>query len=82
MGEAQIIFDRIVAFIINPFIFLLFAIGFLVFLWGIMQFIWKADSEDGRKTGRDHMIWGIIGMFIMVAAWGIIRIITNTFGIR
>ncbi|MBI2617936.1 hypothetical protein HYW58_00565 [Candidatus Kaiserbacteria bacterium] len=72
---------RIETFIINPLLLLFFAFGLLFFLWGMVQFIWKADSEDGRKTGVQHMLWGIIGMFIMVAAYGIINLIVNTFGL-
>ncbi|OGG54682.1 hypothetical protein A3D62_03275 [Candidatus Kaiserbacteria bacterium RIFCSPHIGHO2_02_FULL_49_11] len=81
LGGAQIIFDRIIAYIIDPIVFLIFALGLMVFLWGVMQFIWKADSEDGREAGKQHMIWGIAGMFIMIAAWGIVRLITRTFGL-
>lgn len=73
--------ERISNFIINPLLLLLFAVGFLYFLWGIMTFIWKADSDEGRKTGIQHMLWGIIGMFIMGAVLGIINIIEGTFGI-
>lgn len=66
-------------FIIDPLLLIFFAAGFLYFLWGITVFIWKSDSEEGRSTGIKHMFWGVIGMFIMVAAWGIINIIKGTF---
>lgn len=81
MNGADVIIDRIVAVLINPAIYLLFALAFLYFLWGVTVFIWKSDSEDDRKTGVQHMLWGVIGMFIMVSAFGIINLIENTFGI-
>jgi ABC-type phosphate transport system permease subunit len=81
MNGADVIIDRIVAVIINPLIYLLFAVAFLYFLWGVMMFIWKSDSDDDRKTGVRHMLWGIIGMFIMIAAFGIINLIENTLGL-
>ncbi|MEK9131845.1 MAG: hypothetical protein AAB447_02970 [Patescibacteria group bacterium] len=28
------------------------------------------------------MIWGIIGLFVMVAVWGLVALIGGTFGIR
>lgn len=80
MTAATLIY-RIETFIINPILLLLFSIGFLYFLWGITMFIWKADSDEGRSTGVKHMLWGIIGMFIMTVAWGIIDLIANTFGL-
>lgn len=67
--------------IIQPLIILLFALAILVFLWGIFEFIRDAESSDGREKGKQHMIYGIIGIVIMVAVWGIIGILKNTFGI-
>jgi uncharacterized membrane protein len=64
--------------IINPLIELLFAAGLVFFLWGLAQFIMNADSDEGRTKGKQHMIWGIIGMFIMVGAYAIINILSNT----
>lgn len=76
----EVIIQRFEKFIIDPLILLLFALGFLYFLWGIVVFIWKADSDEGRETGRKHMIYGIIGMFVMIAVYGIINLIVRTFG--
>ena len=80
MGVSSVV-DRITDAIIDPVVFLLFALGFLYFLWGITVFIWKADNEEARTTGIKHMLWGVIGMFIMVAALGITKIIEKTFGL-
>ena len=67
--------------IIDPLIVLLFGLALAYFLWGGFEFVRNSDSDEGRDTGRRHMLWGIIGMFIMVAAWGIINLIINTFGL-
>ena len=64
--------------IITPIIYLLFALAIVYFVWGVMVFIQNAEAPDKRKEGYDHMIWGIIGIFIMVSAIGIINIITAT----
>lgn len=72
---------KINQYILNPIIVLLFAIALLVFFWGIVEFIRDAGSEDGRENGKRNILWGIVGMFVMVAVYGIIRIILNTIGI-
>ncbi len=72
---------KIVDAILNPLIALLFGLALLLFIWGMVQFIWTADTEDGRDTGKRHMLWAIIGMFVMVAAYAILKIAANTFGI-
>ena len=79
--EVSVIVGKLNEFIIGPILLLLFTLGFLYFLWGVATFIWNSESEEGRKTGTKHMIWGIIGMFIMAAASGIVKLIDNTFGL-
>jgi len=64
--------------IINPLIGFFFALALVMFLWGVFEFIAGADNEEKRKTGGQHMIWGIVGIFIMVSVFGIMRLICNT----
>ena len=64
-------------------LFITFVSGFslIVFMWGIVKYLWKGDSEDARQKGKQLMIWGLIGLFVMFAVWGIVALIGNTFGI-
>ena len=75
------IINKVILQIINPLIPVLIGIGLIVFFWGIIQFVLNADSEEKRATGKQHMIWGIIGMFIMVSVWGIIYLLLDFFGV-
>ena len=77
-ANAPDLLNRISTHIINPVIYILFAAAFVVFVWGVVQFIVNSDNEEARSTGAKHMIWGIIGMVVMVGAQGIIGIINNT----
>ena len=81
MNSAKTLIDKIGTNILNPLIYLMFAVAILVFLWGVFQFVMNLESEDGRKTGAMHMLWGIIGMTIMVGAFGIIAIIKRSIGL-
>ncbi|MGM0482459.1 MAG: hypothetical protein ACQEP6_01160 [Patescibacteria group bacterium] len=75
------ILARINENILNPLILLLFFGAFIVFFWGLINFISKAESEEARTVGKSHMLWGIIGITIMVCAYAILGMITGTFGI-
>jgi hypothetical protein len=75
------VIQRINGFIINPIIGFLFALAFIFFLWGAAEFLFQADSEAAREKGKQHMIWGLVGMFIMFAAFAIIRLIASTIGV-
>jgi hypothetical protein len=70
--------QKLVDVIVNPLIRLMFIIAFLVFLWGMVEFIRTADNESGRDKGKQHMLWGVVGMAIMVSATGIISILQGT----
>lgn len=67
--------------ILYPFIALLSAVAFLVFLWGCAQYIFNAANENSREEGLKHITWGIIGLVIMMTAWGIMQIATGTLGL-
>lgn len=64
--------------ILNPLIFLLAGLALLVFLYGVFEYIKSADDPEERKTGHNHMLWGIIGLVIMFSAYGIIYFVLNT----
>ena len=66
--------------IINPIIFFLFACAMVYFLYGVAQYFLSPDSEEIRKKSKDHMLWGVIGLFIMVAVFGIMNLILGTVG--
>jgi|SRR3972149_12157548 len=72
---------RVNTVILNPFIVFLFAVALIYFLYGVFEFLANADSEDARTKGKTHMLWGVIGMFIMMSVFGIMQIIINTLGI-
>lgn len=70
---------KLETFVINPLIAVIFAGALVVFLWGLIEFLlaYKIDEEK-RSNGKWHMLWGIIGIFIMVAINAIIALIIRT----
>ena len=68
--------------IVNPLITLIFALAVVYFLYGVFEFISNAENEEKRTTGKSHMIWGIIGIVIMMGVFTILNMIMNTFDIK
>lgn len=62
----------------NPIILFLMAVALLTFIWGIAEYIRDSDSESEREKGRQHMIWGLVGLFIMTAAFSILQMLVRT----
>lgn len=78
MPDVDTLMERIGTQILGPITALLFALATLYFLWGASKFILNADDEQARTEGKDSMIWGIVGIFIMAAAYTIAEIIGRT----
>lgn len=71
--------ERLGEVLINPAILLLFGVALVFFVYGLVRFLWEANvGGKDNSAGKQHMIWGVVGMFVMVAAWGIIKVIENT----
>lgn len=71
------------AFIINGInnilVPVIFAIAFIVFVWGAFDvFIIGSQSEETKEKGKNLMLWGLIGFFVMVSVWGLVNILTGT----
>jgi hypothetical protein len=77
--------DQLIAsinkYIVNPFIGLLFVLATVWFLVGLARYFLAGNPED-RATGQRHMVWGLVGMFVMISVFGIMKIVVNTFGIN
>lgn len=73
--------ENIETFIIQPIVVLLLVAGVAYFVWAVAMFIFNSDNPEERKKGTQHLLWGVLGIVIMVGVLGIIRIATSTFGI-
>jgi uncharacterized membrane protein YidH (DUF202 family) len=72
---------KVVSLIIQPLVVLLLTAGVAYFIWGVAMYIFNSDNADERKKGTQHLMWGVLGIVIMVGVIGILKIATSTFGI-
>ena len=68
--------------ILYPLIILLTAIAVLVFMYGSFQYIANSNDPTGRADGQKHIMWGIIGLLVMLTAFAILSVAANTFGLK
>ena len=66
--------------ILSLIIPILITVAVVYFIWGVISYLISGDEEK-KKGARDAIVRGLIGLFVIVAFWGIIRLITNTFGV-
>ena len=68
--------------IINPIIIFLFALAVVFFVYGIVEFISNQENEEKKTKGKSHMIWGIVGITIMMSVFMLMNILMSTFNIQ
>lgn len=61
---------------------LIIAIALVVFLVGVVKYITAGGDAEKRTEARNVMIYGIIGLFVMVAVWGLVWLLINTFNLE
>lgn len=64
--------------IINPLIVLIFSLAVVYFIYGLVRYLVSPDNEEVRKSSKSNMLWGLVGIFIMISVYAIINMIINT----
>ncbi len=79
--EVCSIVGKLTTAFINPALALIFSIALLVFIFGLVEFMWNLSQESSkREEGKQHMLWGLVGMFVIVSAIAIIKVISSIVG--
>lgn len=66
--------------IIRPIVPFLVGLAVVMFLYGVVLVMFSEGGEK-QEEGKSYMFWGIVGIFVMVSVWGLVAILTNTFGL-
>lgn len=62
-------------------IYILFTLAIVVFFWGIVIFIAHAGDEKAVQEGKGFIVWGMVGIFVMVSIWGIVGYLQASLGL-
>ena len=67
--------------VVRQAIGLLFVVATVVFLWGIINYVIAGGDEKKLENAKSFIIYGLIGLFVMVAMWGLVTaVFTTLFG--
>ena len=67
--------------ILNSIVPILIALAVVYFVWGVVSFV-IANDEEAKTKGRDRIIFGIIGLAVIIGMWGLVNVLRNTFGLN
>ena len=71
---AQEFVGKINEVILFPLITFMMALALLIFLYGAFEYVKGAASDSDRETGKRHLLYGIIGMLVMLSAYSLLTI--------
>jgi hypothetical protein len=79
INSAQDLASFTINLINNVAVPLVFALAFIVFIWGVFRFFILGGHDAAKqKSGKELMIWGIVGFALMLSVWGLVHILTGT----
>lgn len=78
---AQKLQSSILTEIISPVLSVVTAFVFAWFLYGVTRFILLKDKGgEEMERGKKHLVYGTIGLFIILSIWGIMGFLANITG--
>ena len=61
----------------NTIIGILISLAVIWIIINVIQFIMA--SGDDRAAKRNSILWGIVGLFVILSIWGLVNILSGTF---
>lgn len=74
------LFQKFITEIFNPIFQAGVVITVIYFLYGVMRYIINLEDLEERKHAQQHMLWGLVGVFIIFSIGGIISLMNNLLG--
>jgi hypothetical protein len=78
--DGETVFQKVVDNIFSPLYKLVAAIAGVYFLFGVAKFIYDMNDPEKKNFGKSHLLWGTIGLFIIVSIGGILPLMNSILG--
>lgn len=79
MNGEQVL-QNVVTEIFDPLYKLAVALAFLYFLYGVFKFIVDMNDPQKKNFGKSHLLWGLVGLLIILSVGGILKLFSDVFG--
>lgn len=57
---------------------LILAAAVVYFLWNVFGYVMASGDETARKEKQSGIIYGVIGIAVMVSIWGLVNFLTSS----
>lgn len=81
MPEADAFLQKVVTEFFSPLYELAVGITVIYFLYGVARFVYDLSTShaDRQENGRRHLLYGMIGLFIVLSVGGIMNFLGDIF---
>lgn len=77
LGATATLFNNVLSWAVPTLI----ACAVVYFLYGVLQYVIMGDDEEKKEKAKSTILYGIVGIFVMVSVYGLVKLVQNTFGV-
>lgn len=77
--QAEQVLQRVIKEVFSPLYELVAAAAFVYFLYGVVMFIVNMNDPDKKNIGKQHMLYGMLGLFIILSVGAILQVFNSIF---
>lgn len=78
--DPNTVLQKIVTEIFSPIYKAVVAFAFVYFLYGAFKYVYDMNHPAEKNTGKQHLFWGLVGLFFIFSVGGILALFTDIFG--
>jgi hypothetical protein len=78
--DPDTVLQKVIDEIFSPLYKVIVGAAFVYFLYGGAKFVRDLNHPEEKNTGKQHLLWGSIGLFIIFSVGGILGIFSDIFG--
>jgi hypothetical protein len=80
MDDTETILSLVITEIYSPIYKLAVAVSAVYFMYGVAKYVMDLNNPQKQTFGRSHLLYGLIGLFIVLSVGGIMGIFRDLFG--
>ncbi len=79
MSGEQIL-SNVVTELFSPLYQAAVGVAILYFLYGVAKYVLDLNNPEKQTFGKSHLLWGMVGLFIILSVGGILSALNNALG--
>lgn len=80
VGATDALLQKAIQYVLQPIYQIMVVVAFLYFLFGVAMLLFQMNNPEKREQARSHLLYGVIGLFIILSVGAIIKFINTLVG--